>query len=344
MREVDPGGRPFLRHPAGPDTQLQPPTGQLVQGRDRAGRDERVPEPRAGRRRCRAGDQPALAVDERGRLGFLYQQVTGRDGAQRWHTVLELTDDRFATTTSHLLADTPVDTPVKAFDPYLGDYLSMMAVARTFFGIFTANNTPDHANSPSGVTYQRNADFDTHQLLANDGRTPVDVSIDPFFFSIRQRAGRLVTSIADQGEFGDVCVDAFCDEPLTLQNAGETTLRITAITSSSPDFAAPQALSYPMELAPGDDVEVQIRFQPTSPGAKPALVVVDSDDEVGRHRIRVHGTAPSPRLSLSIQQDYGAVCMGAHADQPSSLATVGGALSRSPGSPRPTLTTGCRRC
>jgi hypothetical protein len=59
-----------------------------------------------------------------------------------------------------------------------------MSVERSFFGVFSANNTPNHANFPSGVQYQRNADF-AHQVLLNlDNKTEVDISIDPFFFSV----------------------------------------------------------------------------------------------------------------------------------------------------------------
>ena len=59
-----------------------------------------------------------------------------------------------------------------------------MAVGTDFYGIFAANNTPDLANFPHGVTYQRNADFNSHTLLALDNTTPVPVSIDPFFFKV----------------------------------------------------------------------------------------------------------------------------------------------------------------
>jgi len=34
------------------------------------------------------------------------------------------------------------------------------------------------------VTYQRNANFTAHTLLDVDNATPVDVSIDPFFFRV----------------------------------------------------------------------------------------------------------------------------------------------------------------
>ena len=83
-----------------------------------------------------------------------------------------------------ILANAPANFPVKTFDPYLGDYDHLVAVGRDFYGIFSANNTPDLANFPNGVVYQRNADFTSHTLLALDNTTPVAVSIDPFFFKV----------------------------------------------------------------------------------------------------------------------------------------------------------------
>jgi hypothetical protein len=82
------------------------------------------------------------------------------------------------------LATVPAGTPASAFLPYLGDYVHVMAIGRTFYGIFSANNTPNNSNFPSGVTYQRNANFTTQTLLNLDNITSVPVSIDPFFFSI----------------------------------------------------------------------------------------------------------------------------------------------------------------
>ena len=102
--------------------------------------------------------------------------MTGNPSNQNWQTTLELTRDDFATFTTHTLANTPAATPAFSGNPYLGDYLSMMAVGQSFFGIFTANNTPDKANFPNGVIYQRNANFTTKTLLANDNVTPVPKS------------------------------------------------------------------------------------------------------------------------------------------------------------------------
>jgi hypothetical protein len=58
----------------------------------------------------------------------------------------------------------------------------MLAIGRSLFGVFSGANTPNLANFPSGVHYQRNANFTTGTLLNTDGVSPVAVSIDPFFF------------------------------------------------------------------------------------------------------------------------------------------------------------------
>ena len=58
----------------------------------------------------------------------------------------------------------------------------MLAVGASFYGVFCGNNTPDTANFPSGITYQRGANWATKTLLSTDGVTHVAPSIDPFFF------------------------------------------------------------------------------------------------------------------------------------------------------------------
>jgi hypothetical protein len=137
----------------------------------------------ADRRIVANGLNPALAVNANGHVGFLYQTLT--NGGTRWETHCEFSTDQFATAPQTIvLANTPSDTPVASFHPYLGDYIYLTAVGTVFYGIFSANNTPDHANFPNGVTYQRNADFTSQQLKNVDNVTLVDVSIDPFFFSI----------------------------------------------------------------------------------------------------------------------------------------------------------------
>jgi len=121
----------------------------------------------------------SLAIADNGAVCFLYQQVSNG----RWLSRIEQTLDGFQHFRQNTLARTPVGNPVPMFLPYIGDYSFVLAVGNEFRGIFSASNIPDNANFPSGVRYQRNADFAAKKLLRVDG-SRVEVSIDPFFFSI----------------------------------------------------------------------------------------------------------------------------------------------------------------
>jgi hypothetical protein len=124
----------------------------------------------------------ALAVSADGTVGALYQQVTGSGAGQRWVTTLVQTHNAFVTRKNTILATVPATGPVPLFQPYLGDYIHLLAVGSEFRGIFSANNTPNLADFPQGVVYQRQANFSTGTLL--NGANTVAVSIDPFFFRV----------------------------------------------------------------------------------------------------------------------------------------------------------------
>ena len=121
----------------------------------------------------------ALAVANNGAAGLLYQQLSGG----RWITHVVQSHNAFATIQDTILATVPADRPVGQFLPYLGDYDYLLSVGDEFRGVFCANNTPDRANFPQGVTYQRAADFNTRTLTDGSGNT-VAISIDPFYFSV----------------------------------------------------------------------------------------------------------------------------------------------------------------
>src|SRR5712691_3104556 len=121
----------------------------------------------------------ALAVANNGVVGFLYQQLSGG----RWVTHIVQSHDGFATVQDVILANVPANAPVQQFLPYLGDYDYLLSVGNEFRGVFCANNSPDLADFPQGVTYQRAADFNTKTLTDGSGN-PVPVSIDPFYFSV----------------------------------------------------------------------------------------------------------------------------------------------------------------
>jgi len=98
------------------------------------------------------GKNPALAVNNNGKVGFLYQQVTGTGVNLRWQTHFRSTNDDGVTWDDLLLATVPASTPAATGSPYLGDYIHLMAVGKDFYGIFCANNTPNNNNFPNGVT------------------------------------------------------------------------------------------------------------------------------------------------------------------------------------------------
>ena len=133
---------------------------------------------------------PAVAINHDGTVGFVYQQLTGKytpgkvTAANRWETHFRTSKDNGKTWDDMILATTPANQPPQSGLPYLGDYLHLMAIGKDFYGIFSANNTPDPANFPSGVVFQRNHDMASHTLLDVDNTTPVDISIDPFFFKV----------------------------------------------------------------------------------------------------------------------------------------------------------------
>jgi len=152
-----------------------------------------------------------LAINSRGKVGLLYQQLTGTGSTQRWVTHLELTTNDWATAaTDFVLATVPANTPPSDFDPYIGDYANLVSLGKDFYGVFCANNTPNNANFPNGVTYQRNANFGTQTLLGTDGTTPVPVSIDPFFFTF--------TEVVPQSDF---YVRDWTDSPTSGDNGVE---------------------------------------------------------------------------------------------------------------------------
>ncbi len=119
---------------------------------------------------------PALAVNIDGRAGVFYQQLTGPGGAQRWGHHVQFTRNGVD------WHDVPLANA--AATNWTGDYNGMLAHGRHFYGTFATDNTPDLANFPHGVRYQRNANFATKQLLNLAGIAVIPPSIDPFFFEI----------------------------------------------------------------------------------------------------------------------------------------------------------------
>lgn len=125
---------------------------------------------------------PGLAVNNQGVVALLYQQLASVSGTNRWQTHLVRSTDRFVSVaTNNTLADVLDSSAGATINVIIGDYANLIAVGKDFFGAFSAQNLPVNANFPSGITYLRNANFVTQQLLAVDNVTPVSTSVDPFF-------------------------------------------------------------------------------------------------------------------------------------------------------------------
>jgi hypothetical protein len=160
--------------------------------------------------------------------------------------------------------------------------------------------------------------FATLTVISNDPNGPVSVQV-----SGNAPAPRLALALANTGDFGNVCVGSFADEPLTLSNSGRCPLTVTGITSSSPEFIPPGVDAYPLVVAAGSAVEVQIRFQPTSFGSKSAILTVTSDDPSGPRSISVSGNVPSGKLAVSGTTQFGGVEFGRRAQQRIAVCNVG---------------------
>ena len=166
------------------------------------------------------------------------------------------------------------------------------------------------AYSPTGA----GPEAATIRIITNDPTAPF---VDLLATGV-PGTSRITTAIANSGSFGNVCLGAFADELLTINNSGTCPLRISDITGSA-DFLAPSVLSYPLVVGPGDSLDVVIRFQPTPPdGPKAGVITIVSNAPGAPHAVPVSGVLAAPKANLIIANagSFGEVCVGGFADEP----------------------------
>jgi Pro-kumamolisin, activation domain/Abnormal spindle-like microcephaly-assoc'd, ASPM-SPD-2-Hydin len=131
-------------------------------------------------------------------------------------------------------------------------------------------------------------------------------------------AAIVVTMVEDNGQFGDVCVGKSAHRVLTVNNTGFAELLIWSITSSNPGFVIPNVAAYPLAVAPGESIEIPIRFQPTAAGLAAATITIFSNDLFSPETVSVNGTGVTPRLVVGIADsgNFGNVCRGSFRDEP----------------------------
>jgi hypothetical protein len=137
----------------------------------------------------------------------------------------------------------------------------------------------------------------------------------------------IVPVIADSGAFGDVCVGSYKDLNLTISNSGGCTLTITGITSDSGQFQVAGGVAFPLNISAGGNIQVPIRFQPSSSGSKSAnITIVSNDPDTPSKVVHVTGNAPTSAISTAIANtgNFGDVCVGTFKDLPLTINNTGG--------------------
>jgi hypothetical protein len=168
---------------------------------------------------------------------------------------------------------------------------------------FTVRFTPAVSGLPEKATIR---------IISNDPTAPfVDLAATG-----ERGTGTVVTAIANSGAFGDVCLGSFVDQLLTINNSGTCPLAITNITGFA-DFLAPGVLAYPILVGSGDSIDVVVRFQPSTFGAKFGAITIFSKDPAGPHVVNVSGVAQAPKANLIIADtgNFGKVCVGSFGDE-----------------------------
>jgi hypothetical protein len=141
---------------------------------------------------------PAIAVTNDGKAGFLFQQLNSEDWWETHFVLFEIRGSKLELVNDWILSrfQNSEFELINSNRRWLSDYLDLQAVENKFYGIFPAINTPDPAHRPVTANsrfptvrpaYQR----DTSMLLATSayntlGTVPAIVipSIDPFFFKV----------------------------------------------------------------------------------------------------------------------------------------------------------------
>jgi len=162
----------------------------------------------------------------------------------------------------------------------------------------------------------------TLTVTSNDPARP-SVTVQASGAGTRQAIDTLV---ANSGNFGQVCVGSFKDLSLTINNSGGCDLVVNSVTSTganASEFVVAGDNAYPITVAPGTSVQVPIRFQPTSTGAKSATIRVNSNDPNSPNKdVAVSGHSDPGDIRVTGSTDFGAVCGGTQAEKSVSICNV----------------------
>lgn len=136
---------------------------------------------------------------------------------------------------------------------------------------------------------------------------------------------RISTIVADAGNFGDVCVGKFKDLKITVNNSGGCDLVISGLTSSSSQFQVAGVMSFPLVIHAGDSLQIPIRFEPTSFGAKSGTITINSNDPLNPAKaVSVNGNAPSATIVVNDPITFDKTCPGNTNNKTLTIGNSGG--------------------
>jgi hypothetical protein len=271
----------------------------------------------------------AIAINSLGTIGYLYQQLAGTSPNLRWQTHLRRSsgggpwDDL-------LLADFPAQGPGSPGGARIvGDYMQMVAVGKTFYGVFSSYNDLVNASFPAGVAWLRNKTPDGDPMprfLGVDGVTTVPSSVDPFFFSLKAPEPQI--QVPGAVDLGKACAGATSTGTLAVCNTGKADLIVSSIASSNPAFAVTAPSSgFPVTIGPASCFPFQVVFTAAGAGAQLGTLAIASNDPTNPTvNVPVSGAATSPEIKLtgSSSTDFGVVSAWTPGEREVEVCNTGG--------------------
>ena len=136
-------------------------------------------------------------------------------------------------------------------------------------------------------------------------------------------AQTIITSIANSGAFGNVCIGSFKELALTINNPGSCDLNIASIKSTSAEFKIVQAST--LVVPAGTSITLPIRFEPTSIGGPKNANITISSNAPGSDNLKVvsvTGSGDPVDIRVAGVTEFGDVCASTTAERTLTLCNA----------------------
>jgi photosystem II stability/assembly factor-like uncharacterized protein len=105
-------------------------------------------------------------------------------------------------------------------------------------------------------------------------------------------------AVTGTANFGDVCAENTKQQTFDVNNVGKCDLNVTSATVNCSDFTITSD-PFPNPISPDSNLDLIVKFTPTSVGAKNCMLTINSDDPVTPvFQESLMGDTPSPGISL----------------------------------------------